>query len=218
MYKTILTFSLALLLTACATARVRSVPQAVRAYKKVDFFQHHQKIAFKASGELDANQLEGVLQIQKIGDEDFDVLLLTSGAYRVLHATLTPDGIAYRYLFKELDNSLVRGRINQLLYLLLTPPGTYERYKSTKDGVVVWYKNPHAKIKLTYPVSATGAETPATHGAYPVTAHTVTALNTAVLRYGAYMPVTAEGDELVPHELVYEDGGVVLTLELISLK
>ena len=207
MYKTILTFSLALLLTACATARVRPIAPEVREYKKVDFFQTHQKIAFKASGELDGNQLEGVLQIQKIGEEDFDVLLLTSGAYRVLRATVTPDDIAYRYLFKELDNPLVRGRINQLLYLLLTPLGTYERYQPTKEGAVVWYKNEHAKIKLTY-----------SGGLYPITAHTITAINTAVLHYNAYMPVTAEGDVLLPHELVYEDGGIVLVLELISLK
>lgn len=208
MYKQILTFSLALLLTACATARVRQIPPSVRAYQKVNFFDSHRQIAFKASGTLDGNRLEGVLQIKKIGAEDFDVLLMTDGAYRVLHATVTPQGIAYRYLFKDVDNVLVRGKINQFLYLLLGPLGTYERYQSTKNGALVWYQNEHAKIKLTYE----------NYSVYPVQAHTVTALNTAVMYYNQYAPSNAQGEEQLPHELVYEDGKVVLTLDLISLK
>ena len=120
MFKRILTFSLAVLLAACAGGRVKEIPADVRDYKKVDFFtQGRTQAAFKVLGQMEQDYMEGVLRIKKIGERDYDVVLMTGAAYRVLHATVSPEGVAYRYLFKEADTPLVRGRITQFLNLLL---------------------------------------------------------------------------------------------------
>ena len=120
MLKQILTFSAILFLAACAIAPVKEVPMDARGYQKVDLFAGGQKTAaFKVVGRLNDFSIEGVLKIEKIGEEDFNVIVLTGGAYRVLYATVTPAGIAYRYLFPEADTVLVRGRISQFLNLLV---------------------------------------------------------------------------------------------------
>ena len=186
MRKQILTFSLALLLTACATGRIKQIPTDVRAYKKVNYFATHQQAAFKGVGSLDGNSLSGVLQVKKIGAEDFDVQLLSGGVYRVLHATLSPEGVAYRYLFPDL----------------------YERSRVTQEDVTVVYKNPTATLKFFYHPGE----------AYPYAARTSTMLNNADMRYGEYAPSTADGEEQLPHVLVYQDGKIRLDLTLISLR
>ncbi len=208
MRKQILTFSLALLLTACATGRIRQIPTDVRGYKKVNYFAQHQQVAFKAVGSLDGDSLDGLLQVKKIGDEDFDVQLLAGGMYRVLHAMVTPQGIAFRYLFPDVDNSLVRGRITQFLNLLLQDVGVYERSSASDGKVQITYKNAEAKITLFYDEGQT----------YPYAARTRTTLNGADLSYYEYAPSTPQGDEYLPHELTYVDGKIRLDMTLISLR
>jgi len=209
MRKQILTFSLALLLAACGVHSAKQIPPQALEYKKVNFFAAgHKQIAFKAVGSMDGNALEGVLQVKKIGEDDFEVLLMTSGAYRVLHATVSEEGIAYRYLFKDVDNAFVRARITQFLNLLLLDIGTYERISTAKTQTTITYKNQFAKTKLHY---RTGA-------VYPYAAQSIVTLNTADLAYDQYAPSSAQSDVEVPHLLVYRDGGVTLELSLISLR
>ena len=127
MFKRILTFSLAVWLAACAGGRVKEIPADVRDYKRVDFFtQGRTQAAFKVMGQMDDNYMEGVLRIKKIGASDYDVVLMTGAAYRVLHAAVSPEGVAYRYLFKDADSAPVRARITQFLNLLVSDPGLYQ--------------------------------------------------------------------------------------------
>ncbi len=209
MLKQILTFSVVLLLCACATTRVKQVPPQVRNLQKVNFFAGGKTQAgFKVAGTMDGMMTDGVVTVKKIGEEDFEVVLLTGGLYKVMHAIVSPEGVAYRYLFKEVDNALVRGRITQLLDLLFLPPGTYAGARTKNGQTRVTYQGPRAKTVLIYHEG----------GSYPVAARTVTTLNSADLAYGDYMPLTPDGDLSVPHELVYQDGKIVLELNLISLR
>ncbi|MBR4592010.1 MAG: hypothetical protein IKO35_02240 [Elusimicrobiaceae bacterium] len=209
MLKKILTFSLVLWLCACASSPVRQIPAEVRAYKKVDLFAAgHVQAAFKVSGEMNNMGLEGVLVIKKMGEDDFDVSVLMGGAYRIMQATVTPEGIAYRYLFPDADTPLVRSRINQFLNVLLFEPGVYQRRQVKKEQVAISYKNPSASVRLFYRPEEI----------YPFSAQTSTLLNTADLFYEEYAPARAQGDIQLPHELIYKDGKISLSLTLISLK
>lgn len=209
MLKQILTFSCALLLCACATGRIKQVPSHVRDLQKVNFFAEGKTQAgFRVTGTMDGMMTDGVVTVKKIGDDDVEVLLLTGGLYKVMHVIVSPEGVAYRYLFKEVDNALVRGRITQLLDLLFLPPGTYAGARTKNGETRVTYQGPRAKTVLIYHEASS----------YPVAARTVTALNSADLTYGDYMPISAEGDVQVPHELIYKDGKVSLDLQLISLR
>ena len=209
MLKPILTFSAVLFLSACALAPVKQIPTEVRGHQKVNFFAGGQRVAaFKAVGRMDDFELEGVLRIQKIGEEDFDVKVLTGGSYRVLHANVTPEGIAYLYLFPEADTALIRGRINQLLNLLVSNPGEYKNIHHKGSDLIVTYENKNAKTRFSY----------RTDQIYPSAAQTITLLNTADLFYSQYAPADAEGDVQVPHKLIYKDGKIELELTLISLK
>ena len=208
MRKQILTFSLALLLTACATGRIKQIPTGMRAYKKVDYFASHSRVAFKVVGTLDGNALEGLMTVQKIGEDDFDVQLSTGGLFRVLYAIVSPEGVAYRYLFPDVDNAPVRGRITQFLNLLLQAPGVYQRSRVEKDRITVVYKNDTATLKFFYRPGET----------YPYSARTSTLINSADMTYDEYAPSTADGDEQLPHMLIYVDGKIRLDLTLISLR
>ena len=210
MLKQILTFSMVLLLTACATTRVKQIPLEVRNLKKVNFFAENKTQAgFKVSGTMDDMMADGLLTVKKIGEEDFEVVLLTGGIYKVLHAIVSPEGIAYRYLFKDVDNALVRGRITQLLDLLFSNPGSYAGMRHEKSGdITVVYKAARAKETFTYEEKEI----------YPATARTITALNSADLMYADYMPLSADGEVKVPHSLLYKDGKIILELQLISLR
>ena len=210
MLKQILTFSMVLLLAACATTRVKQVPLQVRNLRKVNFFTEGKTQAgFKVAGTMDDMMADGVLTVKKIGDEDFEVILLTGGLYKVLHAIVSPEGVAYRYLFKDVDNALVRGRITQLLDLLFSNPCTYAGMRQEKSGdITVVYKAARAKETFTYQKEEI----------YPVTARTITTLNSADLMYADYMPLSADGEVRVPHSLMYKDGKIVLELQLISLR
>jgi len=209
MLKQILTFSMVLLLAACATTRVKQVPTQVRNLKKVNFFAEGKTQAgFKVTGTMDGMMTDGVVTVKKIGEEDVEVVLLTGGLYKVLHAIVSPEGIAYRYLFKDVDNAVVRGRITQLLDLLFSNPGVYAG-SSIKNGQIrVTYKGPRAKETFTYEVG----------NVYPAFARTSTTLNSADLTYTDYMPLSADAEVQVPHTLVYQDGKTVLELNLISLR
>ncbi len=209
MLKQILTFSTILFLTACALAPVKQIPSEVRGHKKVDLFAGGHKIAaFKAIGRMGDFELEGVLRLEKIGGEDFNVSVLTGGSYRVLQATVTPQGIAYRYLFPDADTALIRGRIGQFLNLLVSDPGVYESFRIKGDRLTITYEGKEAKTRLIYPREQV----------YPQAAQTITLLNTADLFYSQYTPADSEGEAQVPHELVYKDGKIELVLTLISLK
>ena len=209
MLKQILTFSCAVLLCACATARVKQVPAEVRALQKVNFFAEGKTQAgFKVTGTMDGMMTDGVVTAKKIGDQDVEVTLLTGGLYKVMHAIVSPEGVAYRYLFKDVDNAVVRGRITQLLDLLFLPPGTYAGSRTKNGETRVTYQGPRAKEIFIYEGGAV----------YPVAARTVTTLNSADLVYGDYMPISADGTVSVPHELVYKDGKITLELQLISLR
>ena len=209
MFKRILTFSLAIWLAACAGARVKEIPADVRDYKRVDFFtQGRTQAAFKVMGQMDDNYMDGVLRIKKIGDRDYDIVLMTGAAYRLLHATVSPEGIAYRYLFKDADTAAVRARIGQFLNLLVSDAGRYQSRRIKKDGVTITYQGQDAKEKFFYHPGEF----------YPYAAQTVTVLNTADLSYTEYAPFDASGDEEGPHVLVYKDGNITLDLTLISLR
>lgn len=210
MLKQILTFSMILLLMACAGTRVRQIPTQARNLKKVDFFvEGKTQAGFKITGTMDGMMTDGVVTVKKIGEEDVEVLLMTGGVYKVLHAIVSPEGIIYRYLFKEIDTSLIRGRITQLLDLLLSKPRTYAGIRREKTGeTTLIYKEPRAKETFTYQPGEV----------YPVRARTITALNSADLLYADYMPLSADGEVQIPHTLVYKDGKVLLELQLISLR
>ena len=209
MLKQILTFSCAVLLCACATARVKQVPAEVHTLQKVNFFAEGKTQAgFKVTGTMDGMMTDGVVTAKKIGDEDVEVTLLTGGLYKVMHAIVSPEGVAYRYLFKDVDNAVVRGRITQLLDLLFLPPGTYVGSRTKKGETRVTYQGPRAKEIFIYQDGAV----------YPTAARTVTTLNSADLTYSDYMPISADGTISVPHELVYKDGKITLELQLISLR
>lgn len=209
MLKQILTFSLAVLLCACATApRQKNIPEAP-SRKKADFFAAgHTQAAFQVAGMMNGLGLEGVFIVKKIGEEAFEVTVMTGGAYRVLQATVTPQGIAYRYLFPDADTALVRGRINQFLNLLLLDPGIYQRKHAQKDQVILTYKGRDAVERFFYKLAEE----------YPFAAKTSTLLNSADLFYAGYAPADADGSVQVPHELVYKDGKIELALTLIRLK
>lgn len=209
MLKQILTFSAVFFLAACAGLPTKQVPAEVYTHKKVDFFVAEKQVAaFKAVGRMDDLQLEGVLRIQKIGPEDFDIKVLTGGSYRVLHAQVTPEGIAYLYLFPQADTSLIRGRISQLLNLLVSDPGVYQTMRSKKQQTAITYQGKDVKTRLIYEEGQP----------YPVAAQTITLLNTADLFYGQYAPADADGILQIPHELTYKDGKIELNFTLISLK
>ena len=209
MLKQILTFSAAFLLCACATVGVKQVPAQVRNLKKVNFFaEGRTQAGFKITGSMDGMMTDGVVTVKKIGEEDYEVVLLTGGLYKVMHAIVSPEGVAYRYLFKDVDNALVRGRITQLLDLLLTNPGTYVKSTTKRGQTQVIYQGPRAKEVFVYE-----GET-----LYPVSARSITTLNSADLSYGDYMPLSVDGTVSVPHQLIYKDGKILLELNLISLR
>ena len=209
MLKRILTFSLAVLLAACAGGRVREIPPDVRDYKRVDFFtQGRTQAAFKVMGQMHEDYMDGVLRIKKIGDADYDIVLMTGAAYRVLHAVVSPEGVAYRYLFKDADTPAVRARITQLLNLLVSEPGVYQSRRIKDDKVIITYQGAAAKARFLYRRGE----------AYPYAAQSVTLLNTADLSYDEYAPFDADGTEDVPHVLVYRDGNVTMDMTLISLR
>lgn len=207
MLKQILTFSGALLLCACATGGLR---QQTAAYpdRPVSFFvEGKTQAAFKVIGQMDGQATDGILTVKKTGEEQFDVALIAGGVYRVLSATVSPQAVTYHYLFSEVDNALVRARITQLLDLLCLAPGTYVQARSKNGQTRVMYKGPRAKTLYTYE-----------GGKYPVSAQTITTLNSAELTYSDYMPISADGEVMIPHELVYQDGKITLELQLISLR
>ena len=209
MFKQILTFSIALLLCACASTSVKQQVYPGHDFKKVNFFVEGKKqVGFKITGTLDDMQMDGVVTAKKIGEQDIEVVLLTGGLYRVMHAIVSPEGIAYRYLFKDVDNALVRGRITQLLDLLFSAPGSYVSSRTKNGATTLTYKGARAKETFTYEAG----------NLYPVSARTITTLNSADLVYGDYTPLSADGEVQVPHTLVYKDGKILLELQLISLR
>ena len=205
MSKLILTFSLAVLLCACATLRKAPVITDLNYYQRADYFASHTKGAFKVTGTFEDLSMDGVLIVKKLGGSDFEVSLLSAGMFQVLKAVVTPEGIAWEYLFKDIDNALVRGRITQLLDLLLMPKNC--RKISVKNGeAVVTCRGVRTKERFYY----------ADNQSYPVRAQTITALNTADLAYADYVPADADGG-LLPHHLTYKDGKITLYFTLISL-
>ena len=205
MPKLILTFSLAVLLAACATLQRAPVITDLNHYKRADYFKTHAQGAFNVTGTFEDFSMDGVLIVKKLDENDFEVSLLSAGMFQVLKATVTEEGIAWQYLFKDVDNTFVRARITQLLDLLLMPKKCHKI--GVKNGeAVVTCKGIRAKERFFYQ----------NNEVYPVRAQTVTALNTADLSYADYVPADADGN-LLPHHLTYKDGKITLYLTLISL-
>ena len=197
------------LLGACASVGVKQIPAAARGHKRVDYFSAGQeRVAFKVVAQLEDGYLSGVLRIKKIGAQDYDVLLMGDGAYKYLEAVVSPSGVAYKYIFKDADTSLARGRVNQFLRLLLADPGSFMSYR-VKDGMEeITYKNQDAKTRLVYPQGAS----------FPSQAVSSALLNSAEINYEQYTPYGTEGNLEIPHLLIYRDGNITLDLELISMK
>ena len=209
MLKKFVIFSTAFLLCACAGGQIKQGGGTSRLLKKVNYFeQGHTQAAFKVIGQMNEDYLEGVLRIKKIGEEDYDVMVMTGAAYRLLHAVVSPEGIAFRYLFKEADTAPVRARIEQLLHLLVSDPGTYKNRRNKKGQTVATYEGNGLKTRLIYNEG----------NDYPAQAQSVTLLNTANLFYEEYAPSNAEGDAQIPHALTYKDGNITLDMRLISLR
>ena len=209
MLKKFLIFSCAVWLCACAGGNVRKTVPTARPHKRVNFFTDGRtQAAFKVVGQMNEDYVEGVLRVKKIGEADYDVVLMTGAAYRVLHATVSPEGVAYRYLFKDADTALIRGRITQFLNLLLTEADVLQKRRVKGDVTTVTYQGKAAKERFFYRAEEL----------YPYAAQSVTLLNTADLTYGEYAPAGPAGEEQVPHSLVYKDGNITLDLTLISLR
>jgi len=205
MLKLILTFSLAVVLSACASLQRTSVNTDLAHYERVNYFASHTQGAFKVTGTFEDFSMDGVLMVKKMGKNDFEVRLLSAGMFQVLKAVVTPEGIAWQYLFKDADNALVRGRITQLLDLLLMPK-TCRKIGVKNQEAVVACNGVRAKERFFY----------ANNETYPVRSQTITTLNTADLAYADYAPADADG-HLLPHQLTYKDGKITLYLTLISL-
>ena len=136
MHKLILTFSLAVLLSACATLHRTPVITDVNYYRQPDFFAGYAQGSFEVKGTFEDLAMEGVLIVKKLGPSDYEVHLLSGGLFQVMKATVTPEGIAWQYLFKDVDNALVRGRITQLLDLLLMPKRCKKAAAKNGEAVV----------------------------------------------------------------------------------
>ena len=205
MHKLILTFSLAVLLSACATLHRTPVITDVNYYRQPDFFAGYAQGSFEVKGTFEDLAMEGVLIVKKLGPSDYEVHLLSGGLFQVMKATVTPEGIAWQYLFKDVDNALVRGRITQLLDLLLMPKRC--KKAAAKNGeAVVTCDGIRAKERFYY----------AGNERYPVRAQTVTVLNTADLEYTEYTDAFAESGPL-PRYMTYRDGKITLYLTLFKL-
>ncbi len=209
MFKKILTFLFALFLAACTGGQIKQIPPDVREYKKVNYFTDGRtQAAFKVVGQMNEDYLEGVLRIKKIGEEDYDVMVMTGAAYRVLHAVVSPEGVIYRYLFKDADTAVVRGRITQFLNVLVSDPGIYKNRRMKQGKTTVTYQGKDLKTRLMYEGDSV----------YPYAAQSVTLLNTGELFYNGYAPADAEGETEIPHELTYKDGNITLDMSLISVR
>lgn len=209
MFKNLIVFSFCFFLTACAGNTIRQAPLASKNLKQVDFFeQGHTQAAFKVIGQMNDAYLEGVLRIKKIGEQDFDVVVMTGGSYRVLQAVVSAEGVAYRYLFKDADTSLIRGRIDQFLRLLLLKPKAYRSLRNKKGEITLTFDGYDEKLRYSYKEGEL----------YPHSASSVKALNTSDISYSEYTPLGMEDNTQVPHQIIYKDGGITLDLTLISLR
>ena len=205
MHKLILTFSLAVLLSACATLHKTPVITDVNYYRQPDFFAGYTQGSFEVKGTFEDLALEGVLIVKKLGPNDYEANLLSGGLFQVMKATVTPEGIAWQYLFKDVDNALVRGRITQLLDLLLMPKRC--KKADAKNGeAVLTCDGVRAKERFYY----------AGNEPDPVRAQTVTLLNTADLEYTQYTDAFAESGRL-PGRMIYRDGKITLYLTLFKM-
>lgn len=206
MLKRTVLFVTAVLLCACAG--VKQIPPDARGYKQPRYFARGEELAaFKVTAQFSDQYWQGVLRVKKVGPQDYDVLALGDGAYKIMDAVVTPQGIAFRYLYKDADTAAARGRITQFLNLLLLEPGVFKSIKEKKDSVQLTYEGTGAKVRYTYLPGSP----------WPESAQSVTLLNTAKLSYGEYTPVGEDGGQ-IPHVLVYQDGGLTLDMTLISLR
>lgn len=192
----------------CACAGVKSLPADARGYHRPGFFKEGETLAaFKVTARFKDQYWRGVLRVKKVDADGYSVLALGDGAYKLLEAVLTPQGIAWKYIYPDGDKAVIRSRAEQFLNLLLLEPEGFTRLSRTKTGVTLSYKGAGAAWRYTY----------AGDNTWPESAQTVTALNSAEMRYGQYTPFGDSGAP-VPHVLVYKDGALTLEMTLISLK
>jgi hypothetical protein len=191
-----------LCLGACASVPRQSCSENLaRPY----FFTQGEKIAaFRINLMVGAQQVDGILQIKKTGDEKYDATLFsTAGAYRLLQATLTREGTQYTFLIPAIDRSAVHIRTERFLSLLLFPSKTRGSCKIKTDGVQVNYK--HAPMSYVYESDKN----------YPHELIGPKSFGRVYLTFADYQPY--EGGQL-PHKLHYKDGKVQADLTLLRLK
>lgn len=206
MFKKAVLLGLSVLLGACAG--IKQIPADARGYHRPEFFKEGQTLAaFKVTARFKDQYWRGVLRVKKVDADGYSVLVLGDGAYKLLDAVLTPQGIAWKYIYPDGDKAVIRARAEQFLNLLLLEPEGFTRLSRTQSGVILSYKGAGAKWRYTY----TG------DNVWPESARTVTALNSAEMRYGQYTPF-GESGAYVPHVLVYKDGALTLDMTLISLR
>lgn len=205
--KTVLFLSICLL-SACATLKVKPVPSELRAYQRPDFFSQGQtQAAFKLQANAKDNYVQGVMRVNRLGEDDFDVMVFGEGMYRVMNAVVTPEGVAYKFLMKPADTSAVRKRIDGFLTLFLYPPNQFVSARDKNGYKILTYGAPDGKARYFYREGET----------LPEKMIYDKFLGSATLLFAEYTPYGEEG-EMIPHLIIYDDGAINAEMTLISMK
>jgi len=168
------------------------------------FAQGETLAAFRMKSHTDQYGLEGILQIKKQGEEQYEIIVFSNvGAYRLLQGILTREGMKYTYLAPSIDRVVLRVKVERFLTLLLIPSLSQGKCKVKKDDGRVSDKHPIKKYQ--YPAGE----------AYPVLVTTPKPFGTVYLNFADYEPYE-EGK--MPHTLSYTDGKIEVSLTLLRLK
>ena len=163
------------------------------------FAQGQQLAAFETVVRANGYEGKGILQIRRLAPSQYQITAFTlAGGYRLLEADVTEKHIRYSFLIKQADRAQVRAGLRRLWVLLLFQPTAAGECKSTDTGKVHLYKHP-------YPVQYLFAHT----RQQPVAAQYKTFLQEATLEYVHY------AQPQIPDKLLYRDGPVEMSLQLI---
>ncbi len=200
--KKIAVLLLSVFLGACSTLGVKQ-NCAKQDLKTVSYFAEGQQlVAFRFAAQARGYQADGILQIKKKAEGDFEVTAFaTAGAYRLMTAVVNEKGVYFTYVLPFADHAVVRGKVETFLKVLLFPP---QEIKSCRiDGAVQTVQAEGGNYR--YPVGQ----------AYPSLLTYKKTLGSVALAYDQYAPYE-QGQ--VAHYLQYEDGGISAEMVLISLK
>ena len=169
------------------------------------FAQGEKRAAFRVNVQAKGYSFDGILQLKRLDDASYEaVLFLTAGAYQVLRATVTRDTITYHFLTKSADRAFVRKKLNTLFHLLLfAEQGTF----TCREKEQIRYLTSTEKGTVRYAYER-GEQNP-----YEVSARRM--FHTSRLSFAGYGP---EGESVLPHQLTYQDGPVVASLQLLLLR